>query len=764
MLIFVSVNTYVSFQKMRIENAYDAYGAYNIVLHGVNGDAYNWVRKAYGAKAGIGVEETGGKTESGITIIECDDNAIDMNGYKLAQGEFPDEPGEAAVSATAKYQGDYIVSQYGVGDRIELNSNHYTISGIIDDYDYSTVETYKIAVVADGVNSDIYNIYMHFYDKEDYQNACTEIPDSLNLEKTDIFQGEKESGFLSEYKMILNSELNAIEIEGEGSIQDIYIGNLLICFVCILILTSLMLGIHVFLSYYSDRYKQRGILMVLGFSHDYITFAYFLESLILTLTGCMAGILLGRSFTTILFHGILQLRATRLENFEPQFTKYSFIIVFVVSSIIFMLGVLPAISCNNNRSILDILNGKKNEYKQERKKTKEYKTKFVVMKYFLKDTYVHEKLLIYGSLVLTGMTFMLLLQVNQYIDYRVSQQERYSSQFELLSDDVSEMDGFRDMLPQVEYYDMIYDTMAQFYIDKDNVNDKYYDKILYEDNTVYCEIVGVSELQYNNKIELSNEVSYEEFVRSGGAIMIDNYLNDDEQILKELPSVIKYVGRDDEAVCFQEGEIAIMGRSRFLNWSEQRGISIIVPASMFKEKFDYTNVLIKVNVKDGHEIEAAELLNRYSYPYHYTFLDHATQYIKEHDDILTIRVCAYGMLFFITAMNGMTIIYINLLIYIRRRKNISILKVLGHSDTYILAPVIADVFIKSLVSTIVAVFTIMVLERSLLPITTQNIILINGWKILLDIFCFILLVHVIVIIMMVIKINKQRIIQDFGLQ
>lgn len=765
MLIFVSINTYVSFQKMRIENAYDAYGKYNMVLHEVDGDICNWVNENYEEDAQIGIEKIIGVTASGITLVNCDDNTIEMNKYKLVEGNLPVQKDEVAISSTAKYDGDYIINKYSVGDRIELNSCNYTISGIIDDYDYSTVDTYKIAVITDGTNTNIFNVYLHFNDKQTYMRAYEEIKTRLNLDEDRIFDGEKNNGFLGSYTLILNSELNKIEIEGEGSLQDINIGSLLICFIIILIVTSLILGIHIFLSYLNARNRQQGILMSLGFSNYYISSIYFIECFILALLGCALGIFLGRYLTELLFQCIQTMRVTRLDNFEPQFTKSSILIVLLISLIVFIVGILPVITRTVHMSIVDVIKGKNNRYKNSRKKTREYQTRFVTIKYFLRDNYPYEKICIYLAMILIGMVFMLLLLVNKYVNYVLEHKDKYDTEFELLPDDISSMEGFQNLIPEIAYYDLIYDTTGEFYIDRDNINEQYADNLVYgEDNTVYCEIVGVSELQFKNKIELSAEMTYDEFVQSNSAIIIDNYVGEEALILKSLPDSIEYAERnDDMGACFEAGEIKILCRSKFINWEDQRGISIVVPEELFKEKFDYTNVLIKINVKSGYEIEAAEILNKYSYLYHYTFLDHASEYIKEQDDSTTIRISTYGVLMFVTIINLFTILYINVLIYIRRRKNISILKVMGHSNLNIIIPMIFEVIIESLAATIISAFVITVLTKRFLPITTQNIILTDGLKNMLSIFAFILFIQTISLIVIFVRLTKQKVIHDLGL-
>lgn len=87
----------------------------------------------------------------------------------------------------------------------------------------------------------------------------------MDLSSKQIFNGDTAHGFMEGYHMITNGDLNAIEIDRSGGLEDTNIGQLLMGFIILIILTSLILGIHIFLSYMSERSNQQGILMSLGF-------------------------------------------------------------------------------------------------------------------------------------------------------------------------------------------------------------------------------------------------------------------------------------------------------------------------------------------------------------------------------------------------------------------------------------------------------------------------------------------------------------------
>ncbi len=762
MIIFVTLNVYVSFQDMRLKNAYDAYGKYNIVLHEVDMETCNWIRQHPERYSQIGIEKIIASTDSGITILESGRNSTEMNGYKLTEGRFPEQTGETAISASARLDDEYVISKYSVGDTIKLDGTEYTISGFLDDYDYTVGETYKIALIISETNTNRYNAYLHFDNKREYQRAVKEIKNYLGLEDDSIFRwGGKKQGFLSGYSMIINDELNVVELDGEGGLSDVNIGRMLLFFAVVLILTSVILGLHIFAAYLHGRNKQQGILVSLGFSNGYVSYIYFMECLILVVAGCLVGIVLGRYVTELLFECIQNMRVSRLENFEPQFTRQSFVISIGISLVGFIGGLVPVILRNMN-AVHEVMKSRRSRKYVEINLNKQ-KRKHVTAQYFRKDSYPFEKICIYLSMIMIGISCMLLLYVHKYMNYIMANREEYESQFVLLLGDVSNMDGFETMIPGVTYYDMVYDTMGVFHVGKDNINENCMEWVTFEEeDSVYCEIVGASELQYKNKIKLSDEMTYEEFVNSGGAIVIDNYLAGDERILKELPESLKYDGRNDEewGITYEPGEVKIVGRSEFKNWSDQMGISIIVPDDMFREKFDYTTVMIKINVKDGYEIKAAEMLNKCAFIYDYSFLDYATEYIKQQDNKTTIRVYAYGVFAFVTVMNLFVVIYTNITVYMRRRRNISILKILGHSDMRILLPVILEVLMESITAAIISVFISTVTVKRLLPYATQRVILTNGAGNILLVLSFILITQMIAVGVIFIRLRKHTLIYD----
>ena len=339
-------------------------------------------------------------------------------------------------------------------------------------------------------------------------------------------------------------------------------------------------------------------------------------------------------------------------------------------------------------------------------------------------------------------------------------EEKYDTQFDLMSDDISEMEGFEKLIPHLSYYDMVYDTTGLFYFDKSDINEKCLESVRDKDGGLYCEIVGVSELQYNNKIGLSSEMSYKEFVNSGGAIVIDN-ITGKGNVLKELPQTVKYAEKTGElGANFPAGQVDIVARSTFKNWNDQNGISLVLPEDLFKKQFDYTTVLIKINAEKGHEIEVAEKLNEYAALYNYTFWDNATAYIKEKDNDITIKLCTYGIFIFVLIINFMIILYTNVSIYMCRKRDISILKMIGHSDFNIMKPIIVELLFQSSAAAIISLFISRLISEKILPYQTMDIILSAQGRTALLVFLLMFVTEVVSIIVIAIKVRMQTIIYD----
>ena len=220
MLIFSSINAYISFQDMRLQNAYQTNGEYNITLHNVTYKVRDWILEQYKDQATLGVEKIVANVNNELCIVDSDAASITMNHYQLEKGSFPKKENEIAISATAKYKNVYIAKQFDLGDTVTFKDQTYMISGILNDYDYSTQDVYKVAIVNGSTRGNLYNIYIHFNDRRDYQPGYKAIKKYLDLSTKQIFNGDTAHGFMEGYHMITNGDLNAIEIDRSGGLED----------------------------------------------------------------------------------------------------------------------------------------------------------------------------------------------------------------------------------------------------------------------------------------------------------------------------------------------------------------------------------------------------------------------------------------------------------------------------------------------------------------------------------------------------------------
>ena len=76
MLIFFSINAYISFQDMRLQNAYQTNGEYNITLHNVTYKVRDWILEQYKDQATLGVEKIVANVNNELCIVDSDAASI----------------------------------------------------------------------------------------------------------------------------------------------------------------------------------------------------------------------------------------------------------------------------------------------------------------------------------------------------------------------------------------------------------------------------------------------------------------------------------------------------------------------------------------------------------------------------------------------------------------------------------------------------------------------------------------------------------------
>lgn len=174
----------------------------------------------------------------------------------------------------------------------------------------------------------------------------------------------------------------------------------------------------------------------------------------------MLGLILGRYITILIFKLIQSLRTIPLEHFAPQFQPISYMVIWGICVLDFVVGICPVLIYRSRMKLIDIMKGGRNNYKVKDKRGSEKGN--IMMRYSIRDTGDYEKVFSFLSLVLIGMVTMLVLMVNRYVSYQLLSEESQDVQFSLISDDVSHMDDFENLIPGVSYYDEVYDTMGEF--------------------------------------------------------------------------------------------------------------------------------------------------------------------------------------------------------------------------------------------------------------------------------------------------------------
>ena len=723
MLLYVVCNAYISFQRMRKLDAYERYGQYHFILHDIDYDTLNRIKDGLGEKVKLGVEKIQNPEQRELAILFCDANAIEMNNYKLDSGDLPESADEIAVSATAKIDDVYLIQEYKVNDLIELDGIQYRLSGIIKDYDYSTTGTYHVALVGQTkpeINN--YNVYIYVNDKMEIEYVEDVICNSLHISKTDFSESEKTEAFLNDERIIRNVRLIDYEFDSAGSINDKNIQMLLIGVGISLILTSHVLVTLVFYSYFKNRKKQVGVLKGLGIPDHSIFLIFVAESFIILISGCILGIIFGNGLTRLVFSLIQHARTNPLENFHV-ITEWSFsLYIFLLCLGLYGIGVVVAL-LNMVRVNIIILQKDVKRNGIVRRYT-DYGGRKITWRFFHRDKTLPERICMVFSLMLIATVSLMILYTNRYMNEQLEQREEYDVEFDLLSDQNEEIWNLPSVISddQVSYYDVVFDVTAAFNISHSLYDWENDDYLLDDDGYMYCEIVGASRQHYERKIDAM--ISYDELVASGGALVVDNIGETDDNVLAMMPDELEYKGRCEEnGPAFREGSLRLVGRAKFKNWSDQRGISIVVPDELFKDRFDYTNLLIRINATEGQELQLAEKLNRFAPIYHYSFQDHATQYIKENDNHMTVRMTVMGVAVFIALMNACVMIYMHMLLFTRRSKQLFILKVMGHGDGSLLWYHILTELPGCVVGSVVSLFLTVFYIRKSLPPIMQNILL-----------------------------------------
>ncbi|MGN0436498.1 MAG: FtsX-like permease family protein [Wujia sp.] len=715
-LIFTSVSIYYSYEKMRHENVYNSYGRYNVVLHNINQNQKDMLlRVLSGMNVEIGVE---GIYDSlfHFALVSPDDNAMSMNYYSLSEGELPREEGQIAISPTYMYGDEYIIFSKQIGDSIEINGEEYIITGFLEDYDYSTVDLYKMGIIYGDQKVKRYNVYIHFDSFKYYDNTIKRICRELQIDKARTTEGDKAYGFWDNYILIENSVVNLVDIEDIAINNEKNISRLIIIFGLIIIIMSIVLNIHVFYSYFGKRNTQSEILKSIGFSSIQIIGVYILESIILVLLGTIIGLASGTVISVFITEFVQKSRIEKLVNFNACLEQQIYLFACGISFVSFIGGAIPAILGNSLQSIDKLKRNKK-------KKHKGILDYFLTIKIFCEDEKEHriEKYTTYFVLIIASIVVVLSSYagkfVNNYIK-NLEKEEIRNAEFYIVVDEMSTMDMVRQGLEGITYYDVLYNTMVRFQINEDDVNEAWRQALSRDESgNIACEVFSVNEEEYYSRFTISDEMTYEEFVNSGGAFLIDN--SGGSSILNEDLKEVSYVKRDDEVCSFPAGSLSIVGRSNYREKMGSSELSFVVPEKLYLEKFDYTVAMVKINVEAGYEVDTANYLAKCRHKYDgFNFEDNVTEYIYANDNRATIDIYSRLAIIFIMACTFISLYYINKHRFYRQGEYYKILEIIGRSVVSLNITQLFMSMFKVIPSAIIANFIINVYcKKKLDPIT-----------------------------------------------
>lgn len=686
-LVYTAIGVYYSFNNMRKANAYQSYGRYNVMLHGIDESEKNSALEVLSDfNCEIGVEKICSSDKS-FSLISPDDNAFSMNYYSIYEGRFPEKEGEIAICPSYKYEDKYIAVSKKLNDIIKIHGKEYIIVGILNDFDYGSAEYYKYGIVFCDSKVDEYNVYIHYTNVSDMDKAYSRLAALIGAEYGDKLVAQKDYAMYMNAKYSENEVVNWVEIEKQGTIADKNSNLLIKLIIVIIILVATILMINIFISYLDKRDKQADILKKLGYSNNAIFLCFLVEALIIFIAGTVIGILCGETVASSIVWFIQRKRIIRLINFEA-YNSVEIIRQLGIFVVVAFLGVaiylFASLKKHNTKQFMKL-----NKYK--------HKMSSGVLKILCNDARINkiEKITSFLIFVLLGMIFTIVLYVDRYGDSELRKLDNENSdicEFMLYMDhDIEELDRILAGVTDIESLDVVYETML--YYDENKAENK---KLFDVAGINSCSLSGINEEHYKY-YSISDEVNYEDFVATGGAILVSSgYDLKEGEIIK-----LCYNARQEENICnYPEGEINICGVSDLKDNRLSNGIELIVPMELFVEQFDHSHVLVMLDVSDGNEVKTANYLASVTSDLEsYTFFDNITKFIYYKDNRMTTNIY---IVFTVIYMLG-SAIYILYHIYkhkfYRHKAYMDILSILGYSR----ARIIFDEFLMEMMNILPAV-------------------------------------------------------------
>ena len=758
-LIFTVVKVFLSFQNMRRLHCFQSYGKYNVLVYDVDPASAKGILNQLPAEVESGTEKNLGITRDGITLLDADSTAMEMNNYHLLKGTFPRNESEIALSATAIINEEYVYGNYDVGDLIKVDGVDYSLTGIIDDFDYSS-DNHAFGLVRSTDTETGNNLYLFTEDNEIYKQVLSVITSVLD-EDVIISDTEKYAGITYGATVIKNYDLNQVVLHGQGTLTDKNISVLLVVLIIIFVGTSLVLNTFVCSVYYRNRYEQQRILIRLGIPDYRIRICYYVEGLLLVTGSFAIGIGISIPFVQVVFSVIQSHRTVRLKDFNPVFSANAFLLSLGIAFITVFIGIGISVLRNSFSS--------KSEHENKRRflffnDNLPMKRKQLIFRFYRKENhYLSEKVMMLISAVLIGSMVFLSLSAGTYMRDLTNQQLTSEYQFIVVANRLEDLPDLPSLLDHVACYEMEYTVMIRSSVDRSLVDERYWDSVYFsgDSDIMPIEVDGVTQEIYNRFTVLSDTLSYGEFIKSKKAILKDGVYDEDREVNYLFPDSVRsisYEGRSDELVSFPSGEIEILAHSR--NRTREDEIyevqpNLVVPLEVFKERFEPSIILIYINADKGYEREMASRLGGLSQMYHFNLNDRLSGYMDARDNEWTVKSSVAWVLAIISILNMLILIYMNELRAIRMRRDLLILRRIGVPDRRVILPVIVELLVRTVVSAFLSVIISIVTVNKTVASVVSDQILEHKWIFSVYVFLLLLFVHVVSTLRLFLKLRKE---------
>ena len=695
-LLIDMMGMYRSYKEMMLEDAIENYGAYHLFIKDVTKEECETLKKADDIES-IGYEGLidtvsvgkydGQNCESDqkVDLFCMDRTGYELNYTRLIFGRLPERDNEIIISAGIELSGDYAFRTDAGGKEISLvngagEAYTYTIVGVCDDFNASQGDDshYKAYTFCEQA-ADVANAYVTISQGMGYHDVIAKLAETMNITEDRIkWDGNRitdDIDDLGAYRLICNSSLLHQIEDGpsdESSQAVIYIMQIIVIF--ILIVAAMVIW-NIYGILVGGRREEIGLLRVCGVSVGKILLAGLVESGILFGTALLLNTILTGVGEFLIQQLIQFMRITELAELEVK-VSYTLILLsaFYVGIIVAVVVILTMVMLMKGVSPVELLNGGKE--KEVRRKRKHIDSRHIPSASFLigrrsllrnkgKSISIVLALAVVTLFFVTFSSFIEVLGSDEVVNDVTMLTE---SQYVVFKDGEEALPKeFIDSIPNTTEKYTASSTMAEFNISprqkntkfKDHYNDNYSgftaDEIFNREQWL-LEVVGINKEEYEKYVEWfdGEELSYEEWVESGKALLSDTIITTDEdgsRVKENLlnidasGTVMTYNDYDVDygngnRQTYQGGEVELCGRAGYKLFCREDNfvyIIILLPEDAVRKQFNAQSQILYINAKRGKETEVGVWLKNHS-SYFSSFLDDVKKYAASHDSSMTTKV------------------------------------------------------------------------------------------------------------------------------